>query len=75
MSVCPSVCLFVCVLDNAKNNGSINLKIKHTEVYEDGSDKFHNGQYSYHGQGHSKTLSYFSIYHNTKCQVLYLSFE
>ena len=26
------------------------------------------------GQGHSITLKFFSIYHNTNCQVLYLSF-
>ena len=26
------------------------------------------------GQSHSVTLKFFSIYHNTNCQVLYLSF-
>ena len=26
------------------------------------------------GQGHGMTMNFFSIYHNTNCQVVYLSF-
>ena len=40
MVVCVSVCLSVCVQDNSKNNGSIDLKLEHTVVYENSSDKF-----------------------------------
>ena len=43
MSVClcvGSVCVSVCVHDNSKNNGLIHLKIKHTVVYENSSNKF-----------------------------------
>ena len=40
MLVCVSVCLSVCVLDNSKNNGSIDVKLEHTVVYENSSDKF-----------------------------------
>ena len=35
---CPSVCLPVCVHDNSKNNGSIDLKLEHVVVYENSSD-------------------------------------
>ena len=38
MSVCVSVCLFVCVHD--KNNGSVHLKLEHIVVYENSSDEF-----------------------------------
>ena len=58
-----SVCLSVCVHDNSKNNGSINLKLEHIVV-----------ALSDQGQGHSVTLKFFSIYHNTNCQGPYLSF-
>ena len=35
-----SVCLSVCVHDNSKNNGSIDLKLEHIVIYENSSDKF-----------------------------------
>ena len=38
--VCVCVCLSVCVHDNSKNNGSIDLKLKHIVVYENSSEKF-----------------------------------
>ena len=34
------MCLSVCVHDNSKNNGSIDLKLEHIVVYENSSDKF-----------------------------------
>ena len=44
MSVCPSaspsMCLCVCVHDNGKNNGSINLKIELTVAYGNSSERF-----------------------------------
>ena len=45
LSVCLSVCvcmscLSVCVHDNSKNKGSINLKLKNIVVYENSSDEF-----------------------------------
>ena len=40
MSVRVSVCLSVCVHDNSKNNGSIDVKREHTVVYEHSSDEF-----------------------------------
>ena len=52
---CLSVCLSVCVHDNSKNNGSINLKLEHIVVYENISDEFDQGQ------GHGVTLKFFSI--------------
>ena len=57
---CLCVCLCVCVHDNSKNNGSIDLKLRHWAL----SDQ---------GQGHGVT-KFFSICHNTNCQGLYLSF-
>ena len=38
VSVC--VCLSVCVHDNSKNNGLINLELEHVVVYENSSDEF-----------------------------------
>ena len=32
--------LCVCVHDNSKNNGSIDLKLEHIDVYENSSDEF-----------------------------------
>ena len=66
-SVCVCCCLSVClsVHDNAKNNGLIHLKLEHI---------VRNWALSDQGQGHGGTFKFFSIYHNTKCQVLYLSF-
>ena len=40
LSVCQCVCLSVCVHDNSKNNGSIDVKLEHTVVYENSSDEF-----------------------------------
>ena len=80
MSVCVSVCvcvclcLCVCVHDNSKNNGSIHMKLEHIVVYENSWDEFDIGHCPSQGQGHGVTLKFFSIYHNTNCQVLYLSF-
>ena len=37
------VCLSVCVHDNSKNNGSIDLKLEHIVVYENSSDEFYIG--------------------------------
>ena len=34
------MCVCVCVHDNSKNNGSINLKLDRTVVYENSLDKF-----------------------------------
>ena len=34
------VCLSVCVHDNSKNNGSIDVKLEHTVVYENSSGEF-----------------------------------
>ena len=36
----PSVCLSVCVHDNSKNNGSIDLKLEHIVLYENSLDEF-----------------------------------
>ena len=66
------VCVSVCVHDNLKNNGSIDLKLEHIVVYENSSDEF-DWALCDQGQGHSVTLKFFSIYHNINCQVLYLS--
>ena len=38
--LCLGVCLFVCVHDNSKNNGSVHLKLEHIVVYENSSDEF-----------------------------------
>ena len=38
--VCVCLCLSVCVHDNSKNNGSIDLKLEHVVVYENSSDEF-----------------------------------
>ena len=40
LSVCLCVCLSVCVHDNSKNKGSIDVKLEHTVVYENSSDEF-----------------------------------
>ena len=41
LSVCLGVCLSVCcVHDNSKNDGSVDLKLEHTVVYENSSDEF-----------------------------------
>ena len=40
MFVCVSACLSVCVHNNSKNNGSIDLKLQHIVVYENSSDDF-----------------------------------
>ena len=40
MFVCVSVCLSVCVHDNSNNNGSIDLKLEYTVVYENSLDEF-----------------------------------
>ena len=37
---CLSECLSVCVHDNSKDNGSIDLKLEHIVVYENSSDEF-----------------------------------
>ena len=42
---CVSWCLSVCVHDNSKNNGSIDLKLEHIVVYENSSDEFDIGHY------------------------------
>ena len=72
VSVCLSVCVSVCVHDTSKINASIHLKLEHIVVYENSSDKFDIGHCQ--GQGHCKTSKFISIYHNTNCQVLHLSF-
>ena len=58
MYSCPSLC----------------LKLEHDVVYENSSEEFDYWALSDKGQGHSVTLKFFSIYHNTNCQFLYLSF-
>ena len=40
LSVCLCVCLSACVHDNSKDNGSIDVKLEHTVVYENSSDEF-----------------------------------
>ena len=74
VSVRVSVCVCVCVHDNSKNNGSIHLKLEHIVVYENSSERVRHWQMSDQGHGHGVTFKFFSIYHNTNCQVLYLSF-
>ena len=51
-----------------KNNGSIGLKLEHIVVYENSSDEFDIEHC------HGVTSKFLSIYHNTNCQGLYLSF-
>ena len=73
MFVRVPVCL--CVHDNSKNNGSIDLKLEHilVHVYEN-SSRVRHWALSDQGQGHGVTLKFFYIYHNTNCQGPYLSF-
>ena len=73
LSVFPSFCLCVCVHDNSKNNGSFHLKLEHIVVYKKKLERVRHWALSDQGQGHGMTLKFFSIYHNTNCQVLYLS--
>ena len=40
LSIFLFVCVSVCVHDNSKNDGSIDLKLEHIVVYENSSDKF-----------------------------------
>ena len=61
----------VCIHEKSKNNGSIYLKLEHIVVYENSSDE----HWVLSDQGHSVTLKFFSICHNTNCEVLYLSFD
>ena len=71
------VCVCLCVHDNSKNNGSNHLKLEHIVVYENSSDQLTltvGHSLSDQSQGHSMTSKFFSIYHNTNCQVLHLSF-
>ena len=63
LSLCVYVCPCVCVHDHSKNSGSVPWKLEHVVL-----------SLSNQGQGHSMTLKFFSIYHNTNCQVLFLSF-
>ena len=65
LCVCLCVCICVCVHDIPKKNGSIHLKLEHIVVHWALSDQ---------GQGHTLTLRFFSIYHNTNCEVLNLTF-
>ena len=74
LCVCFCVCVCVCVHDNSKNNGSIDLKLQHSVVYKNNFGRVRYWALSDQGQGHSMTLKFFSIYHNTNCQGLYLSF-
>ena len=76
LPVCLSVCLCVCVCvyDNSKNNGSINLKLEQIVVFENSSEEFEIWALYDQGQGHGVTLKFFSVYYNTNCQVIYLSF-
>ena len=68
LCVCLFVCLCVClsVYTITQKNDSIYLKLEHIVV--------RHFALSDQGQGHGVTLNFFSIYHNTNCQVLYLSF-
>ena len=66
VSAClPSVCVCVCVHYSSKNNGSIHFELEHVVVFGNSSDEI--------DIGHCP-IKFFSIYHNTNCQVLYLSF-
>ena len=71
MSVCMSVRLSVCVsvYTITQNNGSITLKLEHIVVYEKKLGRVRHWALSDRGQGHTMTLKFFSIYHNTNCQV------
>ena len=71
VSGCLSVSVCVCVHDN---NGSIHLKLEHIIVYENSSEEFDIGHCPIKVKVHSIISKFFSIYHNTNCQVLYLSF-
>ena len=75
MSVCLSVCVSVCVCVSVytitkKNNDLIHLKLEHIVLYENSSDELDIGHCPIKGV----TLKFFSIYYNTNCKVLHLSF-
>ena len=80
---CPSVCLSVCVFLSkcvsvytiTKKNDLIHLKLEHIVAYEKKTGRVRHWVLSDQGQGHGVTVKLFSIYHNTNCQVLYLSFD
>ena len=50
----------------------MNLKLEHIVAYGNSSDELDIG-IVLQGQGHSAAMKLFSVYHNTNCQVLYLS--
>ena len=90
LSVCVFVCVHVClsVYTITKKNASIHLKLEHIVVYENSSDqrffqvivivinwdKFDIGNCAIKVKVTASLQNFFSIYHNTNCQVLYLSF-
>ena len=73
--VFPCLCVFVCVcgayMITQKEINLAILKLEYIVVYENNSS-FRRVPYwalSDQGQGHGATLKFFSIYHNTNCQV------
>ena len=62
----------VCVHDNSKNYGSSHLKFEHIVVCENSSEEFDIGHCPIKVKVRAVTLEFFSVYHNTNYQVLYL---
>ena len=70
VSICiPLFC--VCVYNSSQNRRSSNLKPKRISVFENSSEECDIGHFN-QSQGHG--LIFFSIYHNTSCQVPHLGF-
>ena len=69
---CLCVCLFLYMISQ-KNYGSIHFELEHIVVYENSSDEFDIGHCPIKVKVTDfVTLQFFSIYHNTNCQVLYI---
>ena len=72
----PSVCVYVSVCKTKTNNGSVHLKLEHINcsIWKQ-LGRVRHWALSDQGEGHEVTLNFFSIYHNTNCQVLNVSFS
>ena len=69
MSLCVSVCVSVSTITKKRSR---NFKFEYIVAYEDISDEFDSGHCLIKVKD-GMTLKFFSIYHNTNCQVLYIS--